>query len=232
MKIVVYMTQQKLAEEIFRKAIFAIQSIKTRCELSYVTDPAQMRKQLQENNFFCDVLILNAMDAEGIAVANLLREHNFFCTVLFVSEGMAKIPNILRYRPSALVVDGAETQLKNALVLAVHEQSRIHPFFTVKNKDELLKVHYSQIKWFESRQRTVILHARNRDIVFYAKLSDVYEQIPKTMFLRCHQSYIINTEQVKSVDRIQHCVNLIDGTVLEISKSYYPEVIRFFEWGK
>lgn len=232
MRIVVYMTQRELAEEIFRKTIAVIQAIKTRCELSCVTDPAQMRKQLQENFFSCDVLILNAMDTEGIAAANLLREHNFFCTVLFVSEDTAKLPNILRYRPSALVVDSGETQLKNALVLAFHEQSKIHPFFTVKNKEELLKVHYSQIKWFESRQRTVILHAQNRDIVFYAKLSDVYEQIPKTMFLRCHQSYIINTEQVRSLDKIQHCVNLTDGTMLEISKSYYPEVIRFFEWRK
>lgn len=229
MKIVVYITQRELAEEIFRKAVCGIQGLKARCELSCVTEPLQMRRQMAENKFFCDVLILNGMEEEGIAAAGLLREQNFFCTVIFVSERTAKLPGILRYRPSALVVDGNEVQLKNALSLAFQEQSRIRPFFTVKNKEELLKVPYSQIKWFESRQRTVILHAQGRDIVFYGKLSQVHEQVPKTMFLRCHQSYLINTEQVKSVDKIRHCVQLADGTALEISKTYYPEVIGFFE---
>ena len=229
MKIVVYMTQRELAEEVFRRAVSGIQALNARCELSCVTEPAQMRRQLAENKFFCDALILNAQEEEGLAAAGLLREHNFLCTVIFVTDGKGKLRNVLRYRPSALVMDGSEAQLTNALGLAFQEQSRIRPFFTVKNKEELLKVPYSQIKWFESRQRTVTLHAQGRDIVFYGKLSQVHEQVPKTMFLRCHQSYIINTEQVKSVDRIQHCVNLIDGTVLEISKSYYPDVIGFFE---
>lgn len=256
MKILVYMPQQKLAQAIFEEAVLAIQALKIRCELSCITDYSQVMDSLNENRFFYDIVILNPNDRECLHIAELLRECNFYCTIIFAADFSAadsltattttksafaltasgakpftfsKLSTILHYRPSALIADKNELQLKNALQWALQEQSRINPFFTVKNKEEILKIHHSQIKWFESRQRTVILHAQNRDVVFYAKLSEVYEQIPQTKFLRCHQSYIVNTDHLKLIDKVHHYLYLTDGTLLEISKPYYQDVIQFFD---
>lgn len=59
----------------------------------------------------------------------------------------------------------------------------------------------SDIVYFESNDKLLYIHKKNRDIVkTYAKLSHMEEQLSGKNFLRCHQSFIVNLNHVTGIE--------------------------------
>ncbi len=198
-------------------------------EVVCCSDCAGIRHKLSENPYTYDILIFDALDRQSLKAAECLRERNLVASLIFLAVDAKKIPNIFRYRSSALVVTlDDDRQLREALIWACREQLRAHPYLTIRNKSTVMRVNYADIIWFESRQRIVILHGSTREISFYAKLSEVYELLPKEMFLRCHQSYIVNVDMIDHIDKVRRRIHLITDETIEISKSYYHDIAA---WG-
>ena len=63
-----------------------------------------------------------------------------------------------------------------------------------------------------------ILYLESKDIVVYEKLN-AYEEQLKDGFVRVHQSYLVNMQFIKRIDRKE--LLLQDNTVLPVSKSKY-----------
>jgi DNA-binding LytR/AlgR family response regulator len=230
MKVLVCLPGQDEARMIFDHTAHTIKSLKIRCEVYCSSDYELIRKKLTDNIYTYDILILDGLDKECLAIAEYLRSRNLICTIIFIARDTSKIRNIFIYRPSYLVTKPEDgRQLHAAVSWAYNEQIKARPYFMVKNKDELLKIYHSDILWFESRQRIVVLHGKKQEISFYAKLSDVHELLPKEHFIRCHQSYIVNTGMIIRVDKVLRHIYLATGDEIEISKSYYAQVMSFME---
>ena len=54
-------------------------------------------------------------------------------------------------------------------------------------------------------------------------------QLPGDIFIRCHQSYIVNMDRVKILDKATRCFVMLSGDAIDISKSYYPSVLEEYE---
>ncbi len=159
-----------------------------------------------------------------------MRKGNLISTLILFAKRAPNIHMVMPLRPSFLI-SGAETeiQLKNAIAYSYNEQLRAHPYFMVKNKDMLIRINYSDILWFESKQRTVILRSRKREISFYAKLTDLLPMLPQDQFIRCHQSFIVNADQVEWMDKTRRCLCMATKDEIEISRSYYPQVAAYMD---
>lgn len=93
------------------------------------------------------------------------------------------------------------------------------------------KVPYSDIMYFESRGRKILIHMSNGEInSFNGKLSDIEKELSegKVPFLRVHQSYLVNYHQIRSRNRKE--VRLNDNSVLPISEERQKSFRR--EYGK
>ena len=92
-----------------------------------------------------------------------------------------------------------------------------------------MRIDCADILYIESRQRIVVLHTPRKMIEFYAKLTDVMQMLPQSGFARCHQSYIVNMEYVRELDKVNHCFTLHSGERIEISRSNYAQTVAQFE---
>ena len=84
----------------------------------------------------------------------------------------------------------------------------------------------SQLIYIHSDRRKVIYHAKNGEIVCYAKLSAIYRQLPPEDFLVIHKSFVVNIWYIQSIEHEK--VVLSGGIELPISATYrrFVHVVR------
>ena len=226
-RIVICSGSKELALGAFESARETLRGSRISSELSYSTKTDKVRDNLTENTYYYDILILDALDPGCLSLAREVRSRNLVSALIFIAEEAPDIASLLTYRPSACIV-GAGQPLDHALRACCAEQSRFQPYFTIKNKGELLRINYDDILYFESRLRVVVMHSKRQTVEFYAKLDDVLQRLPPA-FLRCHQSYIVNMDQVRQLDKSGRRCVMITGESIEISKSRYAEIAGWCE---
>ncbi len=77
---------------------------------------------------------------------------------------------------------------------------------------------YKQILYLESRGHQIFIYTTDGEFAVYEKL-DTYEDKLKNSFVRTHQSYLVNMEYIKRIDKKD--LQLQDDTILPVSKSKY-----------
>lgn len=229
MKIMIYSKEAERAEVLFRLSANTVRSLSIKCELSYYTDFRIVDKYIIEDVYCYDVLILDTLSIESAKIAERVRAKNLTSAIIFVlCNSSASFP-ILRYRPSALLADfDHAAQLSDALDYINKEYLRLNPYLVVKNKDMTMRIHYADIIYLESKQRVITLYGKKQKISFYAKLTDIQSLLPPDKFIRCHQSYLINVDMVKKLDKKNRQFHMATDEIIEISKSYYPQVQTYF----
>ena len=83
--------------------------------------------------------------------------------------------------------------------------------FSIKANDKIVNIDFNDIIFFETSStiHKVILHCTNRQIEFYSKMKEI-EQNLDDRFCRCHNSFIVNTDKIKEIDkkrRISYMIN-------------------------
>lgn len=229
LKIIICTQKKEEARALFELSTQIIRKLAVKCDLSYCTDFQNVYKNLTDNLYYYDIFILDALDSESINIAKKVRTKNLISSIIFTAQNSSQLLRVLKYRPSALLTDLEHAnQLFDALKTACKEQLYINPYFIVKNKETVMRIHYDHIFYFESSQRIVTLYSKNQQIRFYAKLADVQSVLPSDKFIRCHQSYLINIDMVKKLDKANRNFHMISGEIIEISKSYYPQIQEDF----
>ena len=219
------------AKQIYLRSIDILKSLKIKVEMAYTNSAPAFSKGLNPRNKPYDIFLLDSEDATCLELAANLRKKNLISSIIFFNVSASqRLNNIVRYRPSytTLLAESNE-DLDAALRWCCNEQLRAHPFFTVKNKDVQMRIDHKNIAYFESRQRIVVMHTTKQDIEFYAKLTDVQSTLPSENFVRCHQSYIVNMNRVKTLDKTNRLFVLDTGITIEISKSQYPIVMAEYD---
>ena len=200
-------------------------------ELSTYLSYGKIVENLEVNPLQYEVLILDAQEIGGELIAQSLRKKNLQASVIFICKELQDIEHLLKYRPTGLILDINDTK-KTSMTLkdSIAEQKRIEHSFVIKNRDQILKINYSDIDFFENNQRVVTLHnhTKRENIAFYAKFDDVYQLLPKDTFFKCHQSFIINLSMITSLDKVNKKFTLASGQTIDISKRILTEAIEAF----
>jgi len=72
---------------------------------------------------------------------------------------------------------------------------------TVMDRSHIIRIPYHDILYIESRNARCIIHRlHHADYTLYTHLDDLQKELRDKRFLRCHQSYLVNMDQVVSAD--------------------------------
>lgn len=80
-------------------------------------------------------------------------------------------------------------------------------------------VPYSQIYYFEAREKKVYLRLKKRELTFYDTLDHLTEQLPE-QFVRCHRSFIVCRNRIRRVMLSKNLIELEWGMQIPLSRSY------------
>ncbi|ULG73034.1 LytR/AlgR family response regulator transcription factor [Macrococcus brunensis] len=176
--------------------------------------------------YFLDIDL--SADINGIQLAQKIREQDALGHIIFVTSHSELTYLTFKYKVSALDFilkddrESLERSIRECLLICqkrlsdVIERNKVNKL-EVKSGSQKLFINYDDIIYFESspNPHRIILHLYNRRLEFYGNLKEYDDLDPR--FFRCHQSYIINTDFIESIDKRNRIVHFTNGENCYIS---------------
>ena len=103
--------------------------------------------------------------------------------------------------------------------MKVREQKFNNEVFVFSTREGTIRVPYSQILYFEARNKKIVLCTSRSEMDFYSTLESITQKVPK-YFLRCHKGFIVNKHLVNRIDLSTNMLHLIGGFQVPIPRSY------------
>lgn len=206
-----------------------------------------LQQYLEEGNQL-DILFLDIelFELSGIDVGNYIRNklENRNMQIIYISGKTSYAQRLFKTQPMDFLVKPiSKKQIEEALNLAIKILSKNMNNFEFQIGREYYHIPFNKIVYFSSTGRIVKIVSseqitdmvgdmeRNtvKEIEFYGKLKNIAKSLPVN-FLVIHQSYIVNTDYVMRYTYEE--VELMDGTILSISKSHKKIVRQFLLQGE
>lgn len=185
-----------------------------------------------ENREKIDIIYLDIKmsETDGIETAKAIKRINPYIILMFVSGYEEQLYSAFEARPFGFIRKPIEqkhfSELFSEACLYLLRQDEEMLKFQYDKKFHVIP--YSQIIYLESNRRKICIHTREGEYYFYEKLDNLQELLShsKSVFLRIHQSYLVNMRHVLQVEYEQ--VTMVTGEVLSISKDKRKMVRRIY----
>lgn len=174
-----------------------------------------------------DIVVLDIVlrEENGIEVAKELRLNGYDGNIIFWTAHKEYVFEALDILPVHYIIKGSE----NGRIYGVvnRELENIHDkTLTVKNKDYFHRVDFCHIEYIESRNKYITIHCTcGITHMQRGKLSDVEKQLDRR-FLRCHQSYIVNMDEVWE---LRADFRMVSGDVVPIRRKDLSTIRKLYE---
>lgn len=167
--------------------------------------------------FFLDIFMSGI---SGVETAKRIRTVNSNSLLIFVSSSDDFYREsydlyAFNYLIKPLTTYKLEEVLRHAILHLGKEADQVVRFSFNNN---LYTVHCSQLLYLTSDKHIVCFHLANGETLkSYGKMDDFVTQLPAEIFVRCHQSYIVNLRFVTS---ITSCEFIVKDVKIPISRKY------------
>ena len=97
------------------------------------------------------------------------------------------------------------------------------PYFFVKTEARLVKVDYGSVRYIEAMQNYSVLHLTEGRLITLQPIHQLTQQLPATQFVRVHKSYVVNLDQIDSVERSRICIGQV---MIPVGDTYRDDFYR------
>ena len=102
-------------------------------------------------------------------------------------------------------------------------------YFFVKCNGRIEKVLYDDLFYVEAALNYVVLHTRHNKMFVYLTIKGIIEDLPSTLFIKVHKSFIVNRQKITS---IEGNIIRLANVEIPISQNYHEEVMKIVLGGK
>lgn len=127
------------------------------------------------------------------------------------------MPSSLLFKP--LSQEQVHSTIDEVLHIAIKKENKTEGKYVLQTKQGRYILEYSQILYFEALDKRIYLNTANQSYPFYSTLDSLCDELPKG-FIRCHKSYIVNTDNIISVDFSDSVIRVKGGMMIPVSRSY------------
>lgn len=172
-------------------------------------------------------------EAEGEQAVRAVKDRN--PAVLIVVIAGKEISPLVYVRPNIMAAGLLLRPLEKSQVtemlcevidmveLRTRERLFNNEVFVFSTREGTIRVPYSQILYFEARNKKIFLCTNRTEMDFYSTLDGIMHKVPE-YFLRCHKGFIVNRHLVNQVSLGENSLRLIGGFQVPISRSYREAV--------
>lgn len=164
-------------------------------------------------------------DLDGVDVAQEIRRR-FEIPFIFITSNTDSrtLARVQRTEPAAFIVKPYTPEdLASNIGIALYKSRKkevqapitapeLEDSFFVKEKHELIRLRYQDIRYAEAMDNYTRLHTSDRKFVLSQTLKSVAERLEERGFLRVHRSYVVNLR----------CIDLIAPRHLRIGGAEIP----------
>lgn len=189
----------------------------------------QVFDDILNQRFQADLLLIDVIlpGIDGMRVVEFLRKQKLKTDVIFLTEAAEYAADGYQYHAfDYLVKPVSAKRFERAMQRYVEERLyTAADFLNVSIRGCSQKIQLQRVMFFESRERKISAVLVDEEVIFYEKMNELYERLLDTSFLRCHQSYIVNTDYISTVTASG--ILLINKKKIPVSKRYSKEVREY-----
>ena len=158
--------------------------------------------ELGDGGWFDIILLDILMDPPlGIDVARRLREIGYKGTIVFCTAALDFAPDSFEVGASGYLLKPYTPKTFERTMHRVLSDI-VENTYAIKNRSQVLHIPREEIMYVESHNSQCILHqAGQKTYTLYKKLGEIEQELTAPCFLRCHQSFLVNMNYVKAVDK-------------------------------
>lgn len=190
-----------------------------------------LARDLQSGAFSQDILILDLLlpDVSGVRLLSFIREYNQDITIILQTEAEALAVLGYRYKVFDFIVK--HRSLKEVTrVINRYQAEKMRSggnVLTVSIQGSPQRLSLDRIIFFESEGRRIRAVGPGEDAVFYMKMDALEDQIKEAGFLRCHQSYLVNSRWIRGC--ASGILKLTNRNEIPVSRRYQKEIRAFLD---
>ncbi len=98
--------------------------------------------------------------------------------------------------------------------------------FWMKTREGTQKIPMYSICYFEAREKKLMVRTKRDSYTFSGTIDHLIEELPE-MFVRCHRSFVINREMIRTVRLAEGEIELEQGLVVPLSRSYKKDLKEY-----
>lgn len=195
-----------------------------------ITNPGEVDFTAEYDVVFLDI---DMPQMSGVDLARKIHRYWPNTVIIFIT-------NYVQYAPEGYEVGAFRYLMKNQiseklidyLELAIKERTKRLRVVTIKINGERINIPVSNILYFESHGRTIVIHLTENsrhEYEFYGNMSDLEQKLGILGFLRVHKSFLVNMEHIE----IFQCkkLELKNGIQIPSSERKYSDLKqRYLKW--
>jgi DNA-binding LytR/AlgR family response regulator len=226
----VILDDELMAREIIKKFIKRISYLQL---IDIAEDPVEAIKILQDNPVD---LLISDIQMPGVNGLQLIQSLPSPPLVIFITahDNFAVDSfelDVVDYLLKPVPFERFLKAINKARLKIMHQkenhynENEVGEGFIIKNKEDLIKVQFSDILYFEADADFVqIYNNSGGKYKIRSTINGILQKIPPHRFIRIHNSYIVAVSAIKSltVDSIR----LSDSLELPVSRSYKKDLVK------
>lgn len=205
------------------------------------SDPNEMIDYIKNNKivnalYFLDVDLQH--EKSGIVLGAEIREYDPRGAIVFVTTHSELTYLTFLYKVEALdyIIKDDFTQLRQRIIdciKAADERFRAENNSDIQRLqinvgDKVISEDCRKVLYFETAPtlHKITMHTKTRSVDFYGKLKDIVKLYPH--FYRCHNSYIVNLENIATVNRKTREITMVNGAICHASTRYMKGMLKAY----
>lgn len=161
-------------------------------------------------------------DMDGIEAARRIRSDQLSTVFIYISAYETYYRQLFEVEPFRFILKPIDPLLFEKYFIAAHKKITDHlQYFTYGFHQNYNKIPISDIMYFESEGRSILIHTIDGLHRFLGKLDKIEAYLQQNInldFLRIHQSYLINPRYIRTFTHTN--ITLTNGHCLKISTKY------------
>jgi len=202
-----------------------------RADISFYSSLNNLYESTIRGNKKLNILIIPAAQ-QSFELAKEIRVKDRNCIIIYPAQNMDCVLDSFESMPMAYVLPNSNPEqgdLATAIKKAVKYIDKQTQDVMFETKSKLLHYALYEIDYFESQYRIVhIIKTNGNTETVTARLDDVQGILPRN-FARCHQSFLVNMDNIKSIDKTNKEVHFHSGQSVPSSKKLFTSFLEEYK---
>lgn len=169
----------------------------------------------------------------GIETASQIRSRNPYALLIFVTDYKEYVWQVFEVLPFRFLTKPVEkASFFQVLYAAYRHLDSQNQLFIFHIKRDVWQIPFSDIYYFESALRQIVLVTSKETYRFYGKISALADTLDETLFVMPHHSYLVNMEYIQTVTDTS--ILLQSGHMIPISRRLKAMVrqkhLHYLKW--
>lgn len=197
-------------------------------ELTVFQNPSELLAAFENDGTFHLIFmdILYEQHTNGIEIARKIRSFHTDTDIVFLSYSSDYALESYEVSPLHYIIKShVMEKIEEALNRFFNKHSEQN--FYIKTREGILSVPVSDILYFEIYGHNLSVYVKSgKSHTFSGTLKKVESQLPPSLFIRAHKSFLVNMEYIVKIARYE--ITLSNDATVPVSKKKYPAIMNAF----